>query len=86
MIKAAVVGLTLPLDILWSTGNVQNTVAESGNPIDGRQVAGTAAIRDHTPDGAYELAAANAHLNVHGPLGLIAHVQFLTKELRVPSP
>jgi cysteine-rich repeat protein len=85
VLKAAMPpALVLPLNILWSTASVKNKVMQSGNFLDGREVTGAGAIHDVTAGGSYELAAANAALNITGPLTV--HIQFQTIELRAPLP
>src|SRR5262249_50572598 len=80
------VSLLLPLNILWSTGTVENLVVQSGNYLDAREVSGAGMIQDLIASGTYQLAANNAALNIPSPLGAPLNVQFLTKEIRAPVP
>jgi cysteine-rich repeat protein len=81
---AAAPSLLLPLANRWSTGAVQNLVNDPGNFIDGRQVVGGGGIRDATTSGEYEVASANATLDVNTPINFIVQIQFLSRNLWSP--
>jgi len=83
---AATPSLVLPLVNHWVSGSVANQVAQPGNVIDGRAVAGGGAVRATSIAGDYELAACNARLQIPTPLGVPIDIQFLTSQLFSPAP